>query len=238
MKKRPITSEELELARSILMAGTPPDVPVEEASVRHGAELIRDFRVPPDAYSGLRVELERLINANSAENGSNTPDFVIAGYLTDCLAAFDRAVKARMKWYGKQSESVPGTSPEAQPDETQRFDPRAENAPRPAPAEQPHQKLRGAPFIEGPPLFIGLETTNLAEFESPCCHVPLSIEDPCRLSCGKCGKAVYPDEAIRIAPPKAGGTSSCTTIRNSRASKRSRPRSGNSSKPPSSASHD
>jgi hypothetical protein len=40
----------------------------------------------------------------SAENGSNTPDFILAQYLTSCLAAFDEAVNAREKWYGREPQ--------------------------------------------------------------------------------------------------------------------------------------
>jgi hypothetical protein len=47
----------------------------------------------------LRQEIERAINRHSAENGSNTPDFILAEYLTDCLAAFDKAVAARETFY-------------------------------------------------------------------------------------------------------------------------------------------
>jgi hypothetical protein len=54
----------------------------------------------------FRVELESLINRNSMELGSNTPDFVLAYYLRDCLEAFDRAVVRREKWYG--ISQVPG----------------------------------------------------------------------------------------------------------------------------------
>jgi hypothetical protein len=54
----------------------------------------------------FRVELESLINRNSMESGSNTPDFVLAYYLRDCLDAFDRAVVRREKWYG--ISQVPG----------------------------------------------------------------------------------------------------------------------------------
>ena len=50
----------------------------------------------------LRKEIEQAINRTSAENGSNTPDFILAEYLTDCLAAFDKASRAREKWYGKE----------------------------------------------------------------------------------------------------------------------------------------
>lgn len=46
-------------------------------------------------------ELENLINRHSMENGSHTPDFVLAEYLTDCLKAFDKAVANRNKWYGQ-----------------------------------------------------------------------------------------------------------------------------------------
>jgi hypothetical protein len=50
----------------------------------------------------LRERIENAINAVSAENGSNTPDFILAEFLTDCLAAFDKASRAREKWYGKE----------------------------------------------------------------------------------------------------------------------------------------
>ncbi len=60
----------------------------------------------------LRKEIEQAINRNSAENGSNTPDFILAEYLTDCLAAFDKAVKAREEWYGRRSSIVTGVEPE------------------------------------------------------------------------------------------------------------------------------
>ena len=43
----------------------------------------------------FRLQLGALINKHSLENGSNTPDFVLALYLTDCLEAFDRAIEHR-----------------------------------------------------------------------------------------------------------------------------------------------
>lgn len=49
---------------------------------------------------GLRYEIEKAVNRVSAENGSNTPDFILADYLVSCLAAFDRAVTHRERWYG------------------------------------------------------------------------------------------------------------------------------------------
>ncbi len=53
----------------------------------------------------LRRKIEQAINSESAENGSATPDFILAEYLTDCLAAFDKAVIARGKWYGRSAEA-------------------------------------------------------------------------------------------------------------------------------------
>lgn len=54
----------------------------------------------------FRNELESLINRHSLENGSNTPDFLLAGYLKSCLDAFDHAVRERDKWYSV--ELAPG----------------------------------------------------------------------------------------------------------------------------------
>jgi len=56
--------------------------------------------------ASLRKGLEELLNEHSAENGSNTPDFILAAYLTDCLATFDKVTRAREDWYGHRH--VPG----------------------------------------------------------------------------------------------------------------------------------
>jgi hypothetical protein len=45
-------------------------------------------------------ELQKLVNRFSIENGSNTPDFVLAGFLVYALHAFDHAVQKRDNWYG------------------------------------------------------------------------------------------------------------------------------------------
>lgn len=58
----------------------------------------------------LKERIREAINITSAENGSNTPDFILAEYLTDCLAAFDKAVKTRQTWYTPdKNHCVPGT---------------------------------------------------------------------------------------------------------------------------------
>jgi|GEM_PF-2001278 hypothetical protein len=54
----------------------------------------------------FRKEIAAVINRHSKENGSDTPDFLLAEYLSDCLDAFDRTTKAREKWYGREPERV------------------------------------------------------------------------------------------------------------------------------------
>lgn len=55
-----------------------------------------------DEHSKLRKEIEQSINKHSLENGSDTPDFILAEYLTDCLHIFDKALNNREKWYGRK----------------------------------------------------------------------------------------------------------------------------------------
>jgi hypothetical protein len=57
----------------------------------------------------FRNELQSAINRASKENGSNTPDFILAEYLSDCLTAFDKASVAREGWYGR-SLSINGVA--------------------------------------------------------------------------------------------------------------------------------
>ena len=49
--------------------------------------------------NSFRGQIEYWINCFNKEAGSNTPDFILAEYLEDCLAALDRAVKRRSDWY-------------------------------------------------------------------------------------------------------------------------------------------
>lgn len=48
----------------------------------------------------FRIALEKLLNTYSRENKSNTPDFILAEYLVNCLWAFDTASNRRSRWYG------------------------------------------------------------------------------------------------------------------------------------------
>jgi len=48
---------------------------------------------------GFQKELKGLINSYSIENGSDTPDYILAEYMNDCLLAYQKTVKARDKWF-------------------------------------------------------------------------------------------------------------------------------------------
>jgi len=45
-------------------------------------------------------ELESLLNSYSKENESDTPDFMLAEYLKNCLESYTIAVTKRDKWFG------------------------------------------------------------------------------------------------------------------------------------------
>lgn len=49
-------------------------------------------------YTLFETELTALLNRLSMENGSNTPDFIIAKMLTEQLKAFDDAICSRHQW--------------------------------------------------------------------------------------------------------------------------------------------
>jgi hypothetical protein len=55
--------------------------------------------------SKFQIELEQLINKHSIESESNTPDFILAEYLGNCLNTFNLALKRREDWYGRNKPS-------------------------------------------------------------------------------------------------------------------------------------
>jgi hypothetical protein len=48
----------------------------------------------------FKDELAALLNKHSKENESDTPDCVLAAYISYCLGAFSNAVIMRDRWYG------------------------------------------------------------------------------------------------------------------------------------------
>lgn len=63
-------------------------------------------------------QLRKLLNTWSIESRSDTPDFVLAKYMADCLDAFSSAVRKRDHWYGfkpfdaNAPTNAPGSKPE------------------------------------------------------------------------------------------------------------------------------
>lgn len=48
----------------------------------------------------LEKKLESLINDESRESDSNTPDFILSEFMVNCLDAFELASNKREGWYG------------------------------------------------------------------------------------------------------------------------------------------
>lgn len=53
------------------------------------------------SVSEFENALTSAINRHSAENGSNTPDFILSQFLVRCLQAYDATVRLRAQWYGR-----------------------------------------------------------------------------------------------------------------------------------------
>lgn len=73
--------------------------------VKHGVEVpVARAVTSPDPYDvdpkeGTFVyDLASCINRHSQENNSDTPDFILAEFLTTCLIAWNKATKQRDKW--------------------------------------------------------------------------------------------------------------------------------------------
>lgn len=67
---------------------------------KSGMEMLMAYD-SPSRGDAFRRDLAAVLNKYSLENGSNTPDFLLADYLIDCLRALDTAIRARGRWYGR-----------------------------------------------------------------------------------------------------------------------------------------
>ena len=97
----------------------------------------------PDRHTAFAQRLEALINAHSQENGSDTPDFILAQYLLGCLAVWNDAVKRREKWYGREAGRHDPQYATAVPLDV----PNAGNSGDPTPATQVTAYASGSPTI-------------------------------------------------------------------------------------------
>jgi hypothetical protein len=60
-----------------------------------------DLTMAPMARCSLEQDLAAVLNMHSLENGSNTPDYVLAKFLLGALDAFEEAVRARAEHAGE-----------------------------------------------------------------------------------------------------------------------------------------
>jgi len=62
--------------------------------------------VEPVRPNTLLEDLQHLINRHSRENASDTPDYVLAEYLLNCLCAFEAATRTRDGWYSNAEHEI------------------------------------------------------------------------------------------------------------------------------------
>ncbi len=62
------------------------------------AKLEKQFREAHENERAFQAELAAVINKYSREGRSNTPDFILAGYLVNCLEAYEVAMEWREEW--------------------------------------------------------------------------------------------------------------------------------------------
>ena len=62
--------------------------------------------VQDPVFEKLEKEFSLVINRNSIENWNNTPDFILAKYLIDCLKVFSDITRNREQWYGKELKII------------------------------------------------------------------------------------------------------------------------------------
>ena len=65
----------------------------------------------------LAEAIRYAINTNSAENASNTPDYILAQFVCACLAAFNTATQQRETWYGRDARPSLAAPAQGEPQE-------------------------------------------------------------------------------------------------------------------------
>lgn len=77
-----------------------------------GPSVDAEFLSTPDPKENLGVdptplrkvfleELSALVNKHSLQKGSNTPDFILAKHLCECVESLNATVRRRERWYGR-----------------------------------------------------------------------------------------------------------------------------------------
>ena len=71
----------------------------DKASKKFIEELVKEIDM-----NNFEAELTALINKYSLENGSDTPDFILADFLIGCLESWNNNVSERSAWYGNKTK--------------------------------------------------------------------------------------------------------------------------------------
>jgi hypothetical protein len=90
-------------------AGLEPSQQIAESMARELLERRESdgSRTAIDTKRTLEQNLTSLLNTHSQESASNTPDFILARYLLDCLSAFNAAQVRRAEWYAEPRGTAP-----------------------------------------------------------------------------------------------------------------------------------
>ena len=83
---------------------------VKHPQLIKGNTMNEEIHDSPEEYrasfdKSFEEELVSLINIKCREGESNTPDFILAEYMIDCLKAFNKAVNKREEWHGRVNAS-------------------------------------------------------------------------------------------------------------------------------------
>lgn len=144
--------------------------------------------------SNFLEELCSLINRHSLENGSNTPDYILAGYLKQCLDTFDSITQQREMWHGRQRPDMhddpfgirpedddPEPNPDCPPQEYRIPDDMASNIVAPSFDASPFLDIMDSPLEESPlvqQIKRRVEQELNQEVEEACDELGISYPEP------------------------------------------------------------
>ena len=65
----------------------------------------KDKFIVEDRYERLIEEFRKVINRNSLENGSNTPDYILARMIVEFIALYNDTVQLKEEWHKPKIDS-------------------------------------------------------------------------------------------------------------------------------------
>lgn len=74
----------------------------DDISMPHQAEIAKLYEPSKVENESFKRALTDLLNVHSLENGSDTPDMILAEFLADVLGSYDKAQKSRQAFVSEQ----------------------------------------------------------------------------------------------------------------------------------------